>query len=72
MFLAQKIVGKKTYNCLLGMAVDVEFTKKIIVGGALAYATYTVVFCPCKPLFKCHWYEFWISMTVAGVTIAFV
>ena len=54
------------------MAVDMEFTKKIIAGGALAYATYTVVFCPCKPLVECHWYEFWISMTVAGVTIAFL
>ena len=72
MFLAQKIVGKKTYNSSISMAVDMEFTKKIITEGALAYATYTVVFCSCKPLVECHWYEFWTSMTVAAVTIAFL
>ena len=44
--------------------------KKILAGGALLYATYTVVFCPCTPLIACHKTEFWGSLAVAAITIA--
>lgn len=42
---------------------------KIVSVSALAYASYTIIQCPCDKLVACHSTPFWASMIVAGGVI---
>lgn len=46
-----------------------NFCAKFIVGGALTYALYLIVKCPCDKLIACHSEPYWFALGVAAVTV---